>query len=123
MKREIIPYRKDLKLLARKLRKNMTLSEVLLWNALKKNQLSGYDFHRQVPVKNYILDFYCKELKLAIEIDGSTHIGDEKTARDLKRQKELENSGIKFLRFSEADIRENLTGVLDGVSLWIKENK
>jgi len=101
----------------------MTLSEVLLWNALKKNQLSGYDFHRQVPVKNYILDFYCKELKLAIEIDGSTHIGDEKTERDLKRQKELENSGIKFLRYSEADIRENLTGVLDGISVWIKENK
>jgi len=68
----IIPYNPKLKSLARKLRKNSTLAEILVWMNIKGGVL-GCEFHRQVPVDEFIVDFYCHELKLAIEIDGYTH--------------------------------------------------
>jgi very-short-patch-repair endonuclease len=68
--RKIIPYNPKLVPLVKKLRKNMTLSKVLLWNELKSKQVLGYDFDRQRPIDNYIVDFYCKDLQLVIEIDG-----------------------------------------------------
>jgi Protein of unknown function (DUF559) len=71
-RREIIGYERYLKELARKLRQNMTLGEVLLWQRLKRKQMRGYDFDRQRPIDRYIVDFYCKDLKLAIEINGSS---------------------------------------------------
>jgi len=71
---KIVPYNPELKSLAKELRRNMTLSEVLLWNELRKKQMLGFDFDRQRPIYNFIVDFYCKELSLAIEIDGDTHI-------------------------------------------------
>ena len=70
---KIIPYNKNLKVLARKLRKEMTFGEVLLWNELKGDKLWGFDFDRQRCIDNYIVDFYCKDLMLAIEIDGMSH--------------------------------------------------
>jgi very-short-patch-repair endonuclease len=94
IKRKIIPYNPELKVLARELRKNMTLSEVLLWNELKQKQISEYDFDRQRPINNFIVDFYCKELSLAIEIDGDTHI--YKYDYDEERQRALENLGVHF---------------------------
>lgn len=60
MANKIIPYRSDLKFLARELRKNSTLAEVILWQSIKKRAL-GVQFHRQVPMVNYIVDFYCHE--------------------------------------------------------------
>ena len=68
----ILPYDPNLKKLARQLRNNSTMSEVLLWRCLKGNQVLGYDFDRQKPIDKYIVDFYCRELS-TIEIDGSTH--------------------------------------------------
>ncbi len=67
-------YNPKLKELACKLRKNMTLSEVLLWNQLKRKKMKGYDFHRQKLIDKYIVDFFCPKLKLIIEIDGESHI-------------------------------------------------
>jgi very-short-patch-repair endonuclease len=55
----------------------MTLGEVLLWQRLKRKQMRGFDFDRQRPIYRYIVDFYCKDLKLAIEIDGSSHDSEE----------------------------------------------
>ena len=72
MRNKIIPYNPKLKLLARELRKNSTLSEVLLWQNIKQRGY-GVQFHRQVPMLDYIVDFYCHEIGLAIEIDGSSH--------------------------------------------------
>ena len=72
MRTKIIPYNPKLKPLARKLRKNSTLSEILLWKQIKGKKL-GCEFHRQVPINNYIVDFYCHELNLVIEIDGDSH--------------------------------------------------
>jgi very-short-patch-repair endonuclease len=68
--RKIIPYNPKLVSLAKQLRNNMTISEVLLWDELKSKQLLGYEFDRQRPIDNYIVDFYCKDLQLVIEIDG-----------------------------------------------------
>ncbi|MBT0813133.1 DUF559 domain-containing protein [Litoribacter ruber] len=86
MKNRILPYHPKLKALARELRKNSTLSEVLLW-ILIKNKALGVEFHRQVPIDNFIVDFYCHELMLAIEIDGNTHEYEEVAVNDTRRQR------------------------------------
>lgn len=68
-----IYYNPKLKKLARELRNNSTLSEVLLWNQLKTRKMGGYQFMRQKPISEYIVDFFCNRLKLVIEIDGESH--------------------------------------------------
>ncbi|MDA3861802.1 MAG: DUF559 domain-containing protein [Melioribacteraceae bacterium] len=118
MKRTILPYNPKLKQLARKLRNNSTKSEVILWNYLKGKQIKGYDFHRQKPIANYIVDFYCSELKLAIEVDGESHYGNE--FKDDIRQKEIEKYGIIFLRFDESEIYFNLDGVMKVIENWVE---
>jgi len=119
-KRKIIPYRSDLKDLAKDLRKNMTLSEVLLWNELKQKKL-GYDFDRQRPIGNYIVDFFCKDLSLAIEIDGDTHI--YRYDYDDERQKELEKSGVHFLRFDDVEVKKDMFNVLRVIEDWISRRE
>ena len=121
MKRKIIPYNPHLKEFARKLRNNSTQTEIFLWNHLKKNQMRGYDFDRQRPIDNYIVDFYCKDLQLAIEIDGESHIGNEKY--DYERQNKLESLGVRFLRFEDEIVRYDLDGVVKAIEKWIDENK
>src|ERR1700741_527422 len=101
---KIITYNKNLKTLARKLRNNMTFGEVLLWNELKGDKLWGFDFDRQRCIDNYIVDFYCKELRLAIEIDGMSHNFEETVLKDEIRQKRLESLGVRFIRFSEGEM-------------------
>lgn len=121
--KKIIYYDPKLKDLASKLRKNGTLSEVLLWQELKGKKVYGYDFHRQKPIKNYIVDFFCYDLMLAIEIDGVSHNYDEeKFQKDKDRQKELELLGIGFLRFSEGEVRNNMFGVMNTIRMWIEEH-
>jgi very-short-patch-repair endonuclease len=119
-RREIIPYNPKLKELARKLRNDSTFTEILLWNYLKKKQMRGYDFDRQKPIDNYIVDFYCKELKLAIEIDGESHYGKE--YRDKIRDKRLNKLGITVLRFDDLDVRYKLDQVLEEIENWINSN-
>ena len=79
--------------------------------------MKGYDFHRQKPIGNYIVDFFCNELMLAIEIDGMSH--DEKIKEDAKRQKQIENFGISFLRFNDLDVKKNMEGVVMAIEEWI----
>ncbi len=117
-RRKILPYNPKLKPLARKLRNNSTKSEVLLWNYLKGKQLKGLDFHRQKPIGNYIVDFFCNELMLAIEIDGESHYGNER--KDEERQKEIEKLGVKFLRFDESEIYYNLANVIKTIEVWVE---
>ena len=120
MKRKIIPYNPSLMPLAKHLRQNMTYGEVLLWNELKQKKMMGFDFDRQRPMLNYIVDFYCKDLMLAIEIDGESH--DDQIEADEKRQKELENVGVNFLRFDEQFVRNDIGNVLYNIQNWIEEN-
>ena len=122
MGRKILPYNPKLKGLAKALRKNMTLSEVLLWNEIKQGKMLGYDFDRQRPMDEYIVDFYCKDLKLAIEIDGSSHNNDDIAARDVVRQERLEQLGICLLRFDDLEVKKDLYGVLDQIEYWIEQN-
>lgn len=109
MKNKIIPYSPHLKDYARQLRNNSTLSEVLLWQNIK-NKGFGVQFHRQVPLLNYIVDFYCHELMLAIEIDGESH--QFKYEYDKARQGQLEEMGVVFLRFSDAEVKQQMFSVL-----------
>ncbi|WP_339894543.1 DUF559 domain-containing protein [uncultured Algibacter sp.] len=118
MKNKIIPYHPELKLLARQLRKNSTLPEVLLWQNIKQRAY-GVQFHRQVPILNYIVDFYCHEIGLAIEIDGSSH--DHSYNYDSKRQGELEAYGVIFLRFSNDEVKKNMFSVLLVIEETVKE--
>ncbi|MBL4655418.1 MAG: endonuclease domain-containing protein [Bacteroidia bacterium] len=120
-KRKIIPYNPNLKLLARKLRNNSTLSEILLWQELKGKQLMGYDFHRQKPLDKYIVDFFCNELMLVIEIDGDSHQIDEVYDKDIIRQSKLESLGVHFLRFDDLDVKKDMANVLRAIENWIEE--
>jgi len=117
-KNKIIPYNPKLKLLARELRNNSTKSEIILWNKIKKRSL-GVEFHRQVPIDEYIVDFYCHELMLAIEVDGSTHYYNFE--KDDFRQKSLENIGIKVFRIEDKDIRFALNDVVRAIELTIED--
>ena len=121
MKRTIIPYNPKLKELARKLRKTMTFSEVKVWNELKNGQLMGYDFDRQRPIGNYIVDFYCKDLLLALEIDGITHQDERVMYKDGVRQKELEASGVTFLRFNALLCVNKVEAVVREIGRWNDE--
>jgi very-short-patch-repair endonuclease len=120
MRRKIIPYNPKLKEIAQKLRKQGILSEVLLWNELKRKKMMGYDFHRQKPLDNYIADFFCNELMLIIEIDGITH--ESKTEEDEKRQKRLEELGFSFLRFYDGHVKNYMVDVLETIREWIIEH-
>ncbi len=112
-----IHYQPKLKSFSRELRKSGTLSEVLLWKEIKGKQLHGNRFLRQKPIAEYIVDFYCPALKLAIEIDGGSH--DERIDKDSQRQKVLESFGINFLRFTEMEVRINLDGVMRMIEEYI----
>ena len=79
----------------------------------------GYDFDRQKPIDNFIVDFFCSELMLAIEIDGDTH--NYKAVRDDERQRRLEALGIEFLRFADRDVKRNMEGVISEIQNWVKE--
>ncbi len=116
----IIPYRKDLVSKARFLRKNSTPGEIELWKGLKGKQVLGYDFDRQKPIDQFIVDFYCKELKLAIEIDGRSH--DFKTGYDNAREQKLNSLGINILRFTEEDAKKQTEDCLHKICTWIKKN-
>ncbi|OFY45297.1 MAG: DNA methylase [Bacteroidetes bacterium RBG_13_44_24] len=118
IKKNIIPYNPRLKPLARQLRKNSTFAEILLWLNIK-GRVCSYEFHRQVPIDEFIVDFYCHELNLAIEIDGYTH--DYNFDNDEFRQNRLENLGLKVLRFSDEDVKKHLNDVLRMIQFTINE--
>ena len=117
---KIIPYKKELRVIARTLRKNMTLAEILLWQQIKGRAL-GVQFHRQVPMDRYVVDFYCHEIMLAIEVDGNSHDNPQKFELDNQRQKRLEAFGVKFLRFTDNEVKDNLDGVIKNLSRKVKE--
>jgi very-short-patch-repair endonuclease len=107
-----LPYEKRLTPLARANRKAPTPAENLLWQkVLRSRQFHGYKFHRQKPIGPYVVDFYCAELKLAIEIDGDSHA--EQPDYDAQRTAFLESRGLRVLRYANRDILKNLPGVYE----------
>ncbi|MBO6585092.1 MAG: DUF559 domain-containing protein [Gracilimonas sp.] len=117
----IIPYREDLIAKARWLRKNSTPGEIEIYKAIKKKKLLGYKFRRQRPIHRFIVDFYCRELRLAIEIDGRSH--DYKIEYDKQRQEIIEQLGVSFLRFSEFDAKHYTESVVMEIERWILEHE
>jgi very-short-patch-repair endonuclease len=111
------------KQIRRSLRHNLPKAEAVLWTHLSRRQMLGYKFRRQYGVDRYILDFYCPELKLAIEVDGESHFTETVRAYDRKRQAHIESFGIRFLRMKNADVLTNLHGVLDMIANQISEIK
>jgi very-short-patch-repair endonuclease len=99
----------------------MTRAEIVLWYSLKGKQLLGYKFRRQHGVDRYILDFYCPELMLAIEVDGESHNSDEARERDRKRQEEIEQYGIRFLRFTDDEVLGTPDRVVGAIEEKVRE--
>jgi very-short-patch-repair endonuclease len=107
-----LKYPKSTLTKARKLRRNMTEVEKKLWRLLRYNQL-GVHFRRQVPLGRYILDFFCFEAKLVVELDGSQHYFTKKgMVSDSKRDIYLRNAGLSILRFNNKGFLRNPAGVL-----------
>ena len=123
MPRKIIPYNPLLKEISTEFRNNPTKSEAILWQQLKGKQIMGYDFHRQKPLLNYVVDFYCNELMLAIEIDGNVHSCEYAMMKDEIRQDAIEQFGVRFLRFKTFEVEYKINAVVSLIKEWIAINQ
>ena len=94
----------------------MPPAEAMLWKRLQRRQIAQAKFRRQHSVESFVLDFYCPEVRLAIELDGPSHDGEEAALRDESRQKFIESYGIVFLRFSNQEIYRNVDGIAETIS-------
>jgi very-short-patch-repair endonuclease len=105
---------------ARRLRRESTVGEKLLWAQLKNRQLRGCKFVRQEPIGPYFADFVCRESKLVVEVDGDTHSTGEEIAHDTRRSAYLEQHGYRVIRFWNTEVKEGMDGVLAGISAAIE---
>ena len=96
----------------------MTMGEIALWRELKNKKL-GVRSSRQIPFDSYIVDFYCKELQFALEVDGSIQFMEGQQEKDTIRQDRLEYLGVCFIRFSDLDVKNNLNWVLEEIEKMI----
>ena len=104
-----------------RLRNRLTKSEELLWDQLRNKKLSGLKFRRQHPIHIYIADFYCHKYRLIIEIDGGYHETQTEVLRDNERTKILQEFGCEVIRFTNREVEENITWVLERISEQIAE--
>jgi very-short-patch-repair endonuclease len=105
---------------AAELRKSMTIAEKILWQKLRNRQMNGLKFRRQHPVGIFILDFYCHERKLAIEVDGKIHNQEAQKEWDENRTYELNELGIVVLRFLNEDIIDKTEMVVDSIRTFLR---
>jgi very-short-patch-repair endonuclease len=108
-----------LKIYRKNLRNNMPHPEQVIWYYLRNRQISGYKFRRQYSIGKYILDFYCTELKLAIEIDGDSHFSQVSSSNDQIRTQYLMTNKIQVLRFDNMEINTNIFGVLSKIVKYL----
>ena len=111
----MLPYNKNLKQLSRQLRNNMTDAERQLWAKIRVKQLKGYQFYRQKPIGDYIVDLFCPKAKIVIEIDGSHHLVGETIEYDRIRDDYLTSLGLRVLRFTNAEVMRNIEGVVEKI--------
>jgi len=107
----------------RRLRNNATKAERILWKYLKNSQLENTKFRRQYSIDQFVIDFYSPEIKLAIEVDGNSHLGKEQIPYDIEREKYIKSFNIKFQRFANDEVYKNIDSVLLKISNKIKELK
>jgi very-short-patch-repair endonuclease len=120
LREKIIPYNQHLKPLARQLRNQSSLAEILLWQQLETKKMLGYDFDRQKPIGRFIVDFFCTELMLTIEIDGESHR--QNAMGDRERQARPESLGVRFLRFEDRIVKQDMRKVRASIQSWILQN-
>jgi len=106
-----LPYNQDLRERAKALRKSGNLSEVIMWKQFNKKKFKGYDFDRQKIIGNYIVDFYCIDCMVVIEVDGSSH--DNKEVYDSERNTFLMDLGLTVIHISANDVLNNLYSVME----------
>jgi very-short-patch-repair endonuclease len=105
---------------ARTLRKNLTDAERAMWAMLRGHRLNGLGFRRQFPIGPFVADFVCLAAKLVIEIDGGQHFSDDGEMRDARRTALIESKGFRVLRFSNADVLNNRSGVLQTIAAAVQ---
>ena len=105
----------------RKLRQDIVIAETIIWDKIRNRQIEDCKFRRQYSVDKFVIDFYSPILKLAIEIDGESHFKDGMAEYDRERQNYIESLGIRFIRFTNNDVYENLDGVLESIALKVRE--
>jgi very-short-patch-repair endonuclease len=123
-------YNKNLRPLAGVLRKNMTKAEACLWKYVlrapltgRAGMMKGYTFNRQRPVMDYITDFFCKSLRLVVEVDGITHYDEDTHLKDRNKERELEKAGFKVVRFTDEEVLNNIEGVRGALESCVEERE
>ncbi|MBT98420.1 MAG: hypothetical protein CL902_07320 [Dehalococcoidia bacterium] len=107
-----IEYKSVLKPISRTLRVEMTEYERLLWSRLRRKQLNGVQFYRQKPIGSYIVDFYAPAVRLVVEVDGTQHQGQIHAQNDAHRDESLKSQGLRVLRFTNQQVRQELDSVV-----------
>jgi very-short-patch-repair endonuclease len=118
-------YNKNLKHYARENRLDGTKGEAILWKKILRAKKTGYQFNRQFSIENYIVDFISRELKLIIEIDGSSHDSAVQSAKDLDRENALRELGYTIIRFKEVEVTHQVDEVVDKIEevIWVIEER
>jgi len=116
------PYNRKLTVLSKQLRNNPTNAEKYMWSKIRMKQISGYQFYRQKPIGEYIVDFYCPEVRLVIEIDGEDHFHRNQLEVDKHRDEYLNTCGFKVLRFSNTDVLKNIEGVIESIKSEVEKS-
>lgn len=99
----------------------MTKAEIILWSRLRLRKINGYKFRRQQPLYNYIVDFYCNDLKLIIEVDGEIHSISENKNHDSKRDNILQVIGYHIIRLSNLEVETELDSTINKIKFYISE--
>ncbi len=107
--------------LARQLRRAMTIAEKKLWSLIRQNKL-GVHFRRQVPIGPYVADFYSRQAKLVLEVDGSQHLQEEYLQKDFQRKSFFEKRGYRILRFNNLEILNYSDGVMQKIMESLRQN-
>jgi very-short-patch-repair endonuclease len=98
------------------LRRELTSAEALVWERVRDRKFRGLKFRRQHPIGAYVVDFFCDELRLVLEVDGGVHLEPEQQARDLERQAIIESLGLRVFRISNSAVETDLEGAIDQIS-------
>jgi len=114
----MLPYGRQLKQNSRELRSHMTDAEQKLWYRLRRKQINGWQFYRQKPIGQYIVDFYSPEAGLVVELDGSQHFEPEHQAADQKRDAYLASLGLRVLRFDNRQVLLEMDAVMEVIAQY-----
>ena len=113
--KDMLSYNKTLKEYSRRLRKEITDTERTLWSKIRVKQLKGYQFYRQKPIGNFIVDFYCPKANLVLELDGGQHYTEDGMIKDRLRDDFMRSIGLRVLKFSDREVFENIEGVIEKI--------